>query len=168
MEIATGTKGHHAHSIVSSPVPSHPLPFPSHPHQSFEESTTKYRYNPYISQIIQRIDHKIDTIHTISHASLFQKSKKKEKKSPTAAVCRSPTGLLDGRPHFTARRGAARCCWSCSSPRRPSPAGSCSPATELLAGRAERLTRRGAPRQPRGAARRCSPPGGPARRRVEL
>ena len=46
--------------------------------------------------------------------------------------------------------------------------GSCSPATELLAGREERLTRRGAPHQPRGAARRCSPPGGPAHRRVEL
>ena len=98
----------------------------------------------------------------------FRKVRKKKKKSPTAAASRSPLGLLGGRPHFTAGRGAARRCWSCSPPWRPSPAGSCSPATELLVGRAERLTRRGAPRQPRGAARHCSPPGGPARRRVEL
>jgi len=88
--------------------------------------------------------------------------------APRRRLLARPVGLLGGRPHFTARRGAARRCWSCSSPRRPSPAGSCSPSTELLAGRAKRLTRRGAPRQPRRAARRCSPPGGPARRQVEL
>ena len=92
----------------------------------------------------------------------FTKVRKKEKKSPTAAVCRSPTGTPRWPPTL---HGSTR---SCSPPRRPSPAGSCSPATELLAGREERLTRRGAPHQPRGAARRCSPPGGPARRRVEL